>query len=346
MRTEWLSAAEALDRAPEWDVLHARASGSPFQSRSWQTAWWETFARRGRVRVLSVWDGDDLCAWLPLWFGVGVVRAAGFGVSDFLDPLLDPERPDAAGALVGELARLRTTVVVPDVRPGRFAEALAGAGWECEDQSTCLSLSLPDTYDRFLGGLSKSLRYDARAQHRMAFVGKGYSVEFASNLLHGYDALERLHRLRWRQRGQPGVFWGRTSRFHRRFLSDPQSVGVWMPLLLCRGEPVGAVYAFAVSGACWFYQAGFDPAHRSVSPGTVLIAALAERAIGEGLSRFEMLRGDEGYKRRWQPDEEFRTRWCMLPGRAAWAERARFAAEQAIKRKFEGGGAERIRTAE
>ncbi len=346
MRTKWLSSRDALACAPEWDALHARASGSPFQSRVWQTAWWETFARGGRVRVLSVWEGDRLCAWLPLWFGLGVVRAAGFGVSDFLDPLMDSDSPDAGCVLAGELARLRTTVVVPEVRSGPFVDALPQGTWVCEQQSTCLSLTLPHSFDGFLSGLSKSLRYDARAPGRKAFRDKGYTVEFASDLLQGFEALHRLHRMRWRRRGQPGVFWGRTLRFHRRFLSDPQGVGVWMPLLLCQGEPVGAVYAFAASGACWFYQAGFDPTHRSVSPGTVLIAALVERAISEGLSRFEMLRGDEGYKRRWQPYTEFKTNWCMFPGRAAWIERARFAGEREIKRRFEGGGAERIRTAE
>ncbi|HEY4593430.1 MAG TPA: GNAT family N-acetyltransferase, partial [Thermoanaerobaculia bacterium] len=57
----------------------------------------------------------------------------------------------------------------------------------------------------------------------------------------------------------------------------------------------------------YFYQSGFDPAHSALSPGTLLVAQAIRRAIEEGKTAFDFLRGDEPYKRRWKPQREYRT---------------------------------------
>ena len=49
----------------------------------------------------------------------------------------------------------------------------------------------------------------------------------------------------------------------------------------------------------FFYLTGFDMAQRFVSPGTLLLGAMLEQAIGEGRTEAHFLRGQESYKYAW-----------------------------------------------
>jgi CelD/BcsL family acetyltransferase involved in cellulose biosynthesis len=79
------------------------------------------------------------------------------------------------------------------------------------------------------------------------------------------------------------------------------------------GEPIGAIYAMALGETTYYYQAGFDPAKGSVSPGTLLVAHTIRHAIEEGAAHFDFMRGDEPYKRRWKPNHVYRNLRLIAP---------------------------------
>ena len=64
------------------------------------------------------------------------------------------------------------------------------------------------------------------------------------------------------------------------------------------GKPPPVCVGYSDEDCYYLYNSSFDPAHSALSPGVVLLSSLIERAIGEGLTRFDFLKGDETYKRR------------------------------------------------
>lgn len=104
-----------------WQALYEESpAATPFQSWDWLYSWWETYGRRGALRLLAARIGDRLVGILPLmvdrrrcWCFVGA------GLSDHPDVLVAPDVADeAVGAWIERLARSPVDVLVlDDVRP-------------------------------------------------------------------------------------------------------------------------------------------------------------------------------------------------------------------------------------
>ena len=160
-----------------------------------------------------------------------------------------------------------------------------------------------------LRDIGKSLRYDVRKLDKSLFgTGRAVIETVPHDMIdHGMNVLFEQHKLRWRKRGLPGAFLGKSIRFHKEWAETASRNG-WLRLSVLKldGEPIGAIYAMALGETTYYYQAGFDPAKGSVSPGTLLVAYTIRRAIEEGASHFDFMRGDEPYKRRWKPNHAYR----------------------------------------
>jgi CelD/BcsL family acetyltransferase involved in cellulose biosynthesis len=61
---------------------------------------------------------------------------------------------------------------------------------------------------------------------------------------------------------------------------------------------VATWYGWSLGGVYSYYLAGFDPEYANRSPGHVLLAHTLREAIGEGSHTYDMLLGEEDYKRR------------------------------------------------
>ncbi|MCO5297754.1 MAG: GNAT family N-acetyltransferase [Fimbriimonadaceae bacterium] len=283
---------------------------TPFQTWEWQSSWWSQYGRGKRAHIALFHEGSHLVGLMPLVRTSGpwtALRAMGGGPSDYLHPLARPGYEEAVAEHLVEHVRSVPGIDLIDLHQVRDDRVLARALPESTAmaQARCLVLDLPSTYDAFLQTLSKSLRYDARRMDKPAFAAGGASIRTleADEIAEGLDAFFETHRMRWRKRGLPGAFVGqRIQRFHRDWASLAAAKGwIWLSVLELEGRTVGTLYAMRLGETCYFYQAGFDPVHSAMSPGTVLVAHTVRRAIEHGVTRFDFLRGDEPYKRRWKP---------------------------------------------
>ena len=107
-----------------------------------------------------------------------------------------------------------------------------------------------------------------------------------------------LHQRRRRSLGQRGCFASpRFAAFHREVMPAMLAQGQlqlhWLEL---DGRPVAAEYHLAGGGVIYAYQSGIDPARLDAEPGRLITAALLRRAIRQGFSAYDFLRGDEPYK--------------------------------------------------
>jgi len=314
--------------APEWDaLLDSVPSATPFQSRHWVGAWWRAFGARKQPHVIEVREtSGELVGLVPLYrtrFPWRALRPMGTGVSDYLDPLCQAGRENECVAALAEMLAEPKGVDLVDLHQWRepWAERLQSASSaplrRIADEA-CYTLDLPSTWDEYVAGLSKSLRYEARRLDKAPYACGQADVRTLTDpeeVREGLEALFDLHAKRWRKRGLPGVFaLSRVRRFHHSYAKAALEAGHLRLSAIRSGDViVGVIYAMAIGDRVFFYQSGFDPEAKTLSPGTVLVAHTLREAIRDGARTFDFLRGDEPYKLRWQPQHRSVNSRLMLP---------------------------------
>ncbi|MEA2552243.1 MAG: hypothetical protein QOJ65_419 [Fimbriimonadaceae bacterium] len=309
LRTEVLAGSDSFNElAGDWkDLVEHSPTATPFQTWEWQSTWVRHFAKKAGLHVIAIHEGKDLVGLMPLVKNSGpwtTLRAIGTGASDYLHPIARAGYENTVSeAVARSLKDVKVDLI--DLHQVREDKPLSGIeGYVPLEQARCLVLDLPDSYDKYLATLSKSLRYDVKRLDKDLFKTGRASIDqvHSDEIDQGMDRLMETHKKRWRKRGLPGAFIGRADAFHREWAHVAAKQGyLWLSLLKVDGEAIGAIYAMSLGSACYYYQAGFDPSKGSISPGTLLVAWTIRRAIEEGKETFDFLRGDESYKMRWKP---------------------------------------------
>ncbi|MDQ6693196.1 MAG: GNAT family N-acetyltransferase [Chloroflexota bacterium] len=241
-----------------------------------------------------------------------IVRiVGGKDVADYLDLLAPPERLSAVWSSVLGYLQERTgewdiidVHSLPDFSPSR--DLLQGL---CKEQGLNVRLfaedvspvlPLPGDWEAYLGSLRKKDRHELRRKVRK-LEGRDdvrwrlVPATDAAALQRGMQDFIDLHR----QSGADKALF-MTDYMASYFLdmaSDLASTG-WIDLAILdiNGEPASAYLSFAYKGRIYLYNSGYDPHFASYSAGVALLAYRINKAIKQGYSAFDFLRGDEPYK--------------------------------------------------
>ncbi len=316
LRTEVLKGADLFStlRADWRDLVESSPGAGPFQTWEWQSTWFKHFGAGKMPTALVLREGNDLVGLMAFVKTTGpwrTMRPLGIGPSDYLRPLSREGFQEPVAEAVSDHLHSTTDVDLVDLHQLRENEPLASV---CRPdarvtQARCLVLDLPSTYDEYLKMLGKSLRFDVRKLDKSLFSGGRATIAPVprDEVRTGFETFLYQHRARWRKKRLPGAFLGRSLAFHREWI-EKAAEREWLRLSLLRldGQVIGAIYAMRSAGTVYYYQAGFDPDHSSVSPGTLLVAHTIRTAIEEGATSFDFMRGDEPYKRRWKPQNAWR----------------------------------------
>lgn len=327
------------------DLEIADEAATPFQTYDWLSVWWDVYGGLRRAIFLAVEDGADLVGLFPVYQTRGAwsaLRPMGHGISDYLQPLAVPSHRTRVYHEIGDWLRRAPGVDLVDLHQIREGFDVPGLNGPVIAEARCLVLDLPPTLEEYLQTLGKSLRYDVKRLAKLPVAIEETTSETVDEAL---DLFFSLHQQRWKKRGLPGAFVGtRVKEFHRRWARLALARDrFWLSTLRHEGEAVGSIYAMRTNQTCFFYQAGFDPAAKALSPGTLLVADAIRRSIEAGLTRFDFLRGDEPYKRRWKPQHEFENRrqmhavssWGRVAMRVNLAEAS---VEEKVRARLEGRG--------
>lgn len=291
---------------PEWRALAGRASDmTPFQYPDWILPWYETWAA-DRVHVITVHDGAELRAIVPIAIQGSHLELAGSGVGDYLGPVLLDDSDDVASVIDQELSGFRLPVRFNDVPPdAAWARAVRGkSGWETRSSSPCPVAALPQDAATWHLSLPHGLRRNLKRYRER--LNDDADVRFetitrSEGVPRTIESLIGLHTKRWHERGLPGVLSDHNvRRFHA--LAAPalaRSGLVHLHVLYAGSEIIGVQYVLVRGSRAFSYLAGFDPSWDAYSPGTLLMAYAIEQAIAAGCSEFDFLRGREPYKYRW-----------------------------------------------
>ncbi len=238
---------------------------------------------------------------------IGMV-SAGRTVSDWTGPIFSSDYP-MRGVFIRSIFRSIEQCAPLDIGPLRDEDYAFESN--CPKRylvGTSQSIRLKSTWSEQLETLGKSLRQDLKRLDDTDCVLTAGSDNSAV-----FETLVDLHKQRSQSTRRWSTFTSRKSlKFHRGLMEDPWSSDI---VRLMRIESGGAIVAVAyglVSGkAGYFYQSGFDPASKSLSPGSLALAGFTRYCIESGLERLFLLRGNEPYKQRWSPDT-FHRHWRVM----------------------------------
>lgn len=226
----------------------------------------------------------------------GELRFAGDReVTDYHSPL-------GAGAdrlVAAAVSEQRPERVVFDSLPSDAVKPLVAgleeSGWTVEGSihEVAAVLTLPGSFDDYLEAIGKKERHETRrkmrryerlvgeVRHETAF-GPGWEL----------DEFKRMHHL---AEGDKGDFMTeeRAELFGALARQDGWRIDV---LTTDHDRASAAVFGWSGPSGYFLYNSSYDPVFADASPGVVLLASMIERAIGEGMPRFDFLKGDEAYK--------------------------------------------------
>ena len=340
----------------EWSGLQEQCPDlTPYQTWEWNDTWWRHYGARKRPCVLLFYAGrgadSPLVGIVPLYvswhLNMPLRRLAwiGTGQSDYLGPLTLPEYGEAVATafldylqnkLEGwEMADLQQIHAdsplmahTPCPWPDRPTE-----GQSIQPMEPCPYLTLPTEWDELTKKLGKKTRSNLGYYERLlqkTFPDAHSFLADKETLEAGMTALFELHQKRWNARWLPGVLGSnRVQTFHREIATRFLEKG-WLRLHLIEIEGTirSVLYCFATGGRTFYYLGGFAPELSKYSLGTLLTAHAIQKAIAEGHTEFDFLRGSEPYKYKWMPEERINQRFLLLrsrrglgelPGRAGFA---------------------------
>jgi len=185
----------------------------------------------------------------------------------------------------------------------------------------CWSISLPNSWDDFLARQSKSHRKQLRRLDNRVLNSsraKWHLVRSKEEFETAWEILVDLHQQRRKSLGEAGCFASpQWANFHKavaeKLLAAGQLRLSWLEL---DGKPIAAEYQFADGNTTYAYQGGFDPNRHDEEPGRLSMIRTIQRAIEEGHTTFDLLRGDEPYKPHWRATSSPTNHIRIIPPRA------------------------------
>jgi len=287
-------------------------------------AWWREFGRHTKPQI-HIWeDKGRVVGLLPLarvrQFGVGAVirflngeEVAPDGLDVLVEPAYSTQLEEALSGFIldlstsdeliqldnvasdGLLAGVWTGLLSP-ARPG-----LAVRPWLRQPQA-----KLPHDFDVYLASRGSQLRYNFRRRSRQLAKKCGAFVHVSSadtekTAREQFDIVWRLHAESFGRKHERDCFTSeRVRRFHDAVVTElgPSGLVRFISLRNDNGT-LASLYAFVRTGTMYYYQLGFKPEVRSLSPGLVTIGAAIRAAIEDGCAKFDFLRGEEPYKEMW-----------------------------------------------
>jgi len=212
---------------------------------------------------------------------------------------------------VVDLRRLRCGDPAADALAAALGAREIAEGWtlNVEREDVCPVVTLPaDTdLDGYLSSLGKKERHEIRRKVRRAEAVGAIHLQESPDPLVDLEAFIDLHQKRW---GVDGLFpdtpGGAQSRvlFRRLFeLHGPDGL-LRLVFLSVGGRRIAAGIHFETPDGYLYYNAGVDPAARDLSPGVLMVYAYVRHALLTGLTRLDLLRGNEPYKYEWGAVDE------------------------------------------
>lgn len=316
----------------DWEDLYRHSPrATPFQSWAWLYSWWESYGEGYELRLITVWAGDLLVSILPMMLergrGIRKLLFVGTGLTDYNDLLVrqgweEPASEAGLRALQGmdgwhviELQELRPTAATWDLlRVWRGPKISIS-------QSVCPKIEVRP-WDELLMSVSRNLRKKARQDLRKTEEdGVSLRPVGPNDIEQAARRCVELHREWWQ--GKDIAQEHTTRVFESHLLAAVRR-------MTDRG--LGTIFEFVRDGeviisVLWIFGKDFVGSYLYGASQEALtryqVSSLAtwngiNLALIRNSTHLDMLRGEEPYKLRWNPETSLNRRVILGRGRIHW----------------------------
>jgi len=295
-----------------------RAIRHPFQELGWYTAWARTIGMTEgrRLKVATLWEGSRLVAVWPLtlrrYKGVRLLEWVGARVTDYCDVIVDPavDATYVLGLLWRELRRrvgfdvLRLGQVPNDAILNSFVNRLDH--WvETDEMAYGAPVSWSNGAD-WLANRSARRRDHVRRRFRQ-MEKQGFELKvWRSAQSRVLDALIEQKQAWVRARHIDSFMTDpQGPEFVRAMAAEMATAGQLHLSAICSAERIVACHVgFVREGTFYYYLPTYDAAYAKQSFGSALRESLFMWACDQGLKKFDLLRGADGYKMQYDAVED------------------------------------------
>jgi CelD/BcsL family acetyltransferase involved in cellulose biosynthesis len=317
---EWIKDESGWDAfAPAWDRLLPQAAEQfPFLQSGMLRAWWRhrgggEWPAESELRLLVDRDGDRVRGIAPLFRTPdGTYRLVGsLEIMDYLGCVYagDQSREFSKVVCAGLADASKeewNRIILSNLHPSSpilplLEEEAKRQGWQTtvSELQECPLITLPGSWDEYLGELDKKQRHEIRRKLRRAESEYQLEVRIASGENLPQDVGEFLALMETDPRKAAFLTPQMRNQFQDLALSAKQVGMLELAFLVVDGAIAAAFYNFDYLQRTWVYNSGMNPKFASISPGWVLLAKLIQRSIERKQTAFDFMRGNEDYKFHW-----------------------------------------------
>ena len=306
-----LTRLDSYQRAEkQWlELLTTSSVDSMFITPQWLKVWWDQFGDGAEMFLLCLENQDGIEGIAPLSRRNGTISFIGSqDVCDYDDfPISPGAELRFYNALVDHLEEEEwDTIELPSLIENSPTLAYLpdiarthGYHVEVDEEDVSPGVVLPDSWDDYLGLLSKKDRHELRRKlRRLDSVGGGFCYYGLSDPEEIENCLDDFFSLMKSSKEVKRRFLTESREtFFRNIARETASTGVFRLFFMeINGERVATAMCFDYGRARMLYNSGFNPAYRAYSVGLLLKALCLGDAIKEGKQYFDFLRGSEPYK--------------------------------------------------
>ncbi len=333
------SAFSTLDM--EWTKLARLSNQMICMSSGWAASWWKHFGQHEMrsLFIVTVYDNHKLVAILPFYKGITklggitiqrrlqLIGSGGspneqfgfsddYGISDFLDLIVDPEYSTRIADLFVKLLaspeisdhqitfhQARDDSYIMQTIYPLLKKLNRRVRLELTDVCYYIELNRDDDLKDFIKKSKSNARRRFRQTLRARGIGNEYIIEepdTMDDVEQMTNKLIQLHQDKWNKIGYPGAF--QDERF-REFFKEISFAAfrdnrLWLKQAVDEGGVCAVRMLLMYNGRYYDYMSGYDEDSPSAKyrPGIGLLLDLVENSLEMPIERIELLRGTEGYK--------------------------------------------------
>lgn len=289
------------------------ADATIFQSWEWNWTWWQHYGK-GSPWILTAHDGDRLVGFLPLFvaktMGLRWARfMGGMSLANRADAITLPEYDAECRRLFAEeVSRqknrwdLYELLPIPEERapslhPAGTFESLTSI------METDYTVDLPGDEQSFDATLEAKFKRNLRRRRKMLAgelhaAVESVACEDEATIEATMTDLYRLHEMRWEGHELFFVFGPTERAFHAAIAKAAAKKG-WLRLyrVVIDGVTRAVHYGFQFATNEAAYATRFDPELHRFGLGILLVEHAMRAAISNGVTRFDLMKGREDWKR-------------------------------------------------
>jgi CelD/BcsL family acetyltransferase involved in cellulose biosynthesis len=174
----------------------------------------------------------------------------------------------------------------------------AGLTFTSEHEDVCPQIALTSDFEEYVSSLDKKDRHELRRKLRKLPQAGEVELEIIESPDEASAALDDfLWMLRESRADKAAFMTPQMESFFRSLVVNLASEGlIEMIFLKLGGKRTACVLCFRAGSESLLYNSGYDPAYSHFSVGLLSKALALQRAIEQGKTRFDFLRGHERYK--------------------------------------------------